>query len=241
MPAVMSSPNFDERRCKIEYIILHYTGMASHQEALEWLCDPRSKVSAHYFIGLDGSVHELVTPDKRAWHAGVSCWKGQTDMNSASIGIELANPGHEHGYHLFPNAQITALIRLCHDLIKTYPAIHSHNILAHSDIAPHRKQDPGELFPWDQLAQQGLGLWIHEKDEVFSGPSLPACREECKTMFIHCLREIGYCLPDQEWTSQELAPWITAFQRHFKPENIDGELTESIIEKAFILSRQILL
>lgn len=147
------SPNYTERRGgheKPSMIIIHYTGMKTGQEALERLCNPNSDVSAHYVIEEDGRLFQLVDDDKRAWHAGVSEWKGETDINSASIGIELVNPGHEWGYREFPDVQIDVLINLCRDLIAKYE-IPLDRILGHEDVASGRKQDPGELFPWERL------------------------------------------------------------------------------------------
>lgn len=154
------SPNFDKRAggAAPSLLILHYTGMRSAGEALERLCDPDSKVSAHYFIDEDGAIIQLIDDNKRAWHAGVSCWAGETDINSHSIGIELVNPGHEFGYQDFPEDQVRALIGLCRDLMKKYSILAS-GVLAHSDVAPERKTDPGEKFPWKHLAREGIGLW----------------------------------------------------------------------------------
>ena len=147
------SPNFTERRGgheKPSMIIIHYTGMKTGEEALQRLCDPAAEVSAHYVIEEDGRLFQLVDEDKRAWHAGVSEWQGEADINSASIGIELVNPGHEWGYRKFPDVQIGVLIDLCRDLVGKY-GIPLDRILGHSDVAPERKLDPGELFPWDRL------------------------------------------------------------------------------------------
>ena len=156
---LMRSPNFNDRAdgIKLAYIILHYTGMKDAASALERLCDPAAQVSAHYMIDEDGSVIQLVDEAKRAWHAGKSFWRGITDMNSASIGIELVNPGHEFGYRPFPAAQITALKKLLHEIIARHGMNRKSCLLGHSDIAPTRKQDPGELFPWEELAKDGLG------------------------------------------------------------------------------------
>lgn len=154
------SPNFEARQGYKEpaYIVLHYTGMPTAQAALERLCAPESKVSAHLLIEENGRIHHLVDEEYRAWHAGRSYWQGERDLNSASIGIELVNPGHACGYRPFPQAQIKRLAQYCRDIMLRYD-IPSANILAHSDIAPDRKTDPGELFPWQDLAAQGIGLW----------------------------------------------------------------------------------
>lgn len=155
----MPSPNYNDRPdgMKVKSIIIHYTGMASCQDALDRLCDPVSKVSAHYQIDEDGTVYNLVNPDKRAWHAGISQWKTLSNFNDFSIGIELVNKGHEFGYHPFANNQIDALITLMKSLYKNYP-IDPQLVLGHSDIAPDRKQDPGELFPWERLIDENLAI-----------------------------------------------------------------------------------
>jgi N-acetylmuramoyl-L-alanine amidase len=156
---ILPSPNFNDRPhgMTIESIVIHYTGMKTAQDALERLCHANSQVSAHYTIDMDGTIYNHVHPDKRAWHAGVSAYHGRENFNDFSIGIELVNMGHEHGYHAFPDVQIEALITLMQDLFATYP-IKKEMVLGHSDIAPTRKQDPGELFPWDRLVQENLAL-----------------------------------------------------------------------------------
>ncbi len=155
-----TSPNFNERADaqNPSMLILHYTGMKNAKEALHHLCSPKSQVSAHYLVEENGKTHHLVPDEKRAWHAGVSYWKGKTDMNSASIGIEIVNPGHDFGYRDFPDKQIKSVISLCRDLIKKYTISLAH-IQGHSDIAVTRKIDPGHLFPWETLAKEGVGLW----------------------------------------------------------------------------------
>lgn len=152
------SPNFDEREREIDMIVLHYTGMKTGREALERLCDPEAKVSAHYLIEEDGRVFQMVEESKRAWHAGISHWRGVDGVNHNSIGIEIVNPGHEWGYRKFTQAQYDALIPLC-QAIKARYNIPDINIIGHEDVAPDRKQDPGELFDWELLAKNGLGIW----------------------------------------------------------------------------------
>lgn len=155
----MPSPNFNNRPVGMEInsIIIHYTGMKTCQDALDRLCDPVSKVSAHYQIDEDGTIYQLVDPTKRAWHAGVSAWGELENFNDFSIGIELVNPGHEFGYRAFPEIQIDALIDLMKQLYAQFP-IKLELVLGHSDIAPSRKQDPGELFPWDRLVKEKLAI-----------------------------------------------------------------------------------
>jgi N-acetylmuramoyl-L-alanine amidase len=202
------SPNFSERQLPVTMIVLHYTGMESADAALKRLTDPQAEVSAHYLIDEDGTVHALVPEDKRAWHSGASHWRGITDVNSASIGIELVNPGHEFGYRDFPDAQIEALIVLMED-IKERHGITRGNIVGHSDIAPTRKQDPGELFPWGKLARLRLAMPRPTKgliDPLWSDAG-----------FLLALERFGYEVTDQ------LAA-VVAFQRRFRPELIDGEI-----------------
>ncbi len=140
-------------------LVLHYTGMQTAAAALARLCDPAAKVSSHYLVDEDGAVHALVEEQNRAWHAGVSFWRGATGLNDRSIGIEIVNPGHEFGYRPFPPVQMRAVRALCHGILARWPGIVARNVVAHSDIAPNRKQDPGELFDWRGLAQAGIGLW----------------------------------------------------------------------------------
>ena len=204
------SPNFSARPADavIDTLILHYTGMQSGQAAIERLCDPAAQVSAHYVIDEDGTIHRLVAEDKRAWHAGQSHWRGITDVNSASIGIELVNPGHEFGYREFAPAQIEALIPLLAEIKDRYEITRG-NIVGHSDIAPTRKQDPGEFFPWAQLARLRLALPRPTKnlmDPLWSDAG-----------FLLALERFGYEVTDK------LAA-VVAFQRRFRPELIDGEI-----------------
>ncbi|MGV3479189.1 MAG: N-acetylmuramoyl-L-alanine amidase [Sphingobium sp.] len=189
-------------------IVLHYTGMADADAALARLTDPQAKVSAHYLVDEDGRLVNLVPEDKRAWHAGRSHWRGITDINSASIGIEIVNPGHDHGYRPFPDAQIEALIPLVAD-IKDRHAITRGNIVGHSDIAPTRKRDPGELFPWGRLAR--LRLALPRPTRNLLDP------EWSDAGFLLALERFGYEVADP------LAA-VVAFQRRFRPELIDGEI-----------------
>ncbi|WP_164157548.1 N-acetylmuramoyl-L-alanine amidase, partial [Sandarakinorhabdus rubra] len=149
------SPNFDERRLPVLMLVMHYTGMQSAAAAIERLADPAAKVSAHYVVAEDGTVLRMVAEDKRAWHAGKSWWRGVTDVNSASVGIEIVNPGHEFGYVPFPAEQMAAVAALAADIVARH-RIPPANVVGHSDIAPTRKEDPGELFDWPMLAARGL-------------------------------------------------------------------------------------
>ena len=195
------SPNHDARDgAAIDMLVLHYTGMASAAAAIDRLCDPASKVSAHYTIDEDGAVYAMVPEDRRAWHAGLAHWAGQGNINSRSIGIELVNPGHEFGYRAFPEEQVAALTTLCHSILVRHP-IPSARVLGHSDVAPARKEDPGELFPWVRLAKYGIGLWPQKRDSDLTAGALA---------------RFGYD-PDAPQ-----AKVIAAFQRHFRPRLIDG-------------------
>lgn len=202
----MISPNFNDRPpgMPIDMLVLHYTGMESCDVALKRLCDPDAKVSAHYLIDEDGTVHRLVDEDKRAWHAGISWWGGAMDVNGRSIGIELVNPGHEFGYRAFPDAQMTALEALAGAILKRH-AIQPQNVVGHADVAPARKQDPGELFDWKRLADHGIGLWVEDAEP------LEATAEDVTVM----LTAYGYDVSD-------LAAAVTAFQRHFRQSEING-------------------
>lgn len=187
-------------------LVLHYTGMESCDAALERLCDPDAEVSAHYLIDEDGTVYAMVPEGKRAWHAGVSCWRGATNINDRSIGIELVNPGHEFGYRPFPADQMTALAALCLGILSRHP-IPARNVVGHSDVAPARKQDPGEHFNWSRLAKAGIGLW----------PSTMAETTVSENEVAQALGEIGY-------DTSDLAAALSAFQRRFRPESVDGVL-----------------
>jgi len=199
------SPNFGPRPegCPVDMLVLHYTGMQSAEAALARLCDPAAEVSAHYLVGEDGEVAALVAEEHRAWHAGKSSWRGHTDVNSRSIGIEIVNPGHEFGYRPFPDAQIMALIDLCQGILARWP-IPARNVVGHSDVAPARKQDPGELFPWKRLADSGIGLW----------PIATGAGGDAAVL----LRDYGY--------EGDLPDVLRAFQRHFRPSLCDGRLDQ---------------
>jgi len=207
------SPNHDARPASkaIDLIVLHYTGMRDAEAALQRLSDPAAKVSSHYLIDEQGDVYRLVDESRRAWHAGVSYWQGERDVNGVSVGIELANPGHDFGYRPFPEAQMTALVELCRGLLARHP-IPPARIVGHSDVAPRRKIDPGELFDWQALAAVGFGLW----PEPLEGPADPA-------LVLKALARIGYEIGQAE-TDDITRAAIAAFQRHFRPSRIDGEI-----------------
>jgi len=218
------SPNFDPRRGPPDMVLLHYTGMQSAQAAIARLRDPEARVSAHYVIDEDGSILRLVDEERRAWHAGKSWWRGETDINAVSIGIEIVNPGHEFGYRLFPDVQIEAVIALIDD-IRTRWSVEDARILGHSDVAPTRKQDPGELFPWKRLAENRQGLWFEPAAERIAalGPALTIGDEGLGVHVLQAgLHRLGYePLPDGRYTD-ETRVTVEAFQRHWRPSRIDG-------------------
>jgi N-acetylmuramoyl-L-alanine amidase len=202
----LPSPNHDERALPVSMIVLHYTGMPDCQGALDRLTSPEAKVSSHYCIDEDGTTYALVDEERRAWHAGKSYWRGVRDINSASIGIEIVNPGHEFGYREFPDEQIAALIPLVAELKDRY-GIGRGNVVAHSDIAPSRKEDPGELFPWEALAKRRLALPSPTRNLIDPYWSDAA--------FCLALERFGYDVSDQRAAT-------IAFQRRFRPNRIDG-------------------
>ncbi|WP_348272630.1 N-acetylmuramoyl-L-alanine amidase [Pannonibacter tanglangensis] len=227
---VHPSPNHNDRRpgAAIDMIVLHYTGMQDGESALQRLCDPRAEVSAHYLVEEDGAVLQCVPEARRAWHAGTSFWKGETDINSRSIGIEIVNPGHAWGYRPFPPAQVEAVIALVADIAARH-AIAPWRILAHSDVAPERKDDPGELFPWDLLAARGLvhhvppvpvsgGRFFQEGE---SGQPIEALQS--------MLAIYGYNIRVSGVFDAQTAAVVRAFQRHFRPERVDGIADASTI------------
>lgn len=203
---ITPSPNFDERTLPVSMLVMHYTGMQDGPSAIDWLANPEAKVSAHYVVTEDGQIILMVDEAKRAWHAGRAFWRGVTNVNSASIGIEIVNPGHEWGYRPFPDEQMRAVQGLAADIVKRH-AIKPHNVVGHSDIAPARKQDPGELFDWPRLARAGVALAVPNKRLVdpYWGDSA----------FLLALERFGYAIDDA-------AGAIRAFQRRFRPKNIDG-------------------
>jgi N-acetylmuramoyl-L-alanine amidase len=218
------SPNHDARPegGRIDTLVLHYTGMKSADEALERLCDPAAKVSAHYLIEEDGAVWSLVPEDRRAWHAGVASWRGATDINARSIGIELANPGHEFGYRAFPAAQIGALRALARDVRKRH-AIPADNVVGHSDVAPLRKQDPGELFDWRALAAEGIGLWPAEQSTRPGAWIMEfGDKNEAVADMQRRFAAYGYGVPSTGVFDDTTFATVKAFQRHFRPRLVDG-------------------
>ncbi len=220
---VRPAVNFGDRAAHLEtdILLLHYTGMESADAALDWLCKEESGVSCHYFVYEDGRVVQLVAEEKRAWHAGQSVWLGETDTNSRSIGIEIANPGHGFGYPDFPECQIDAVIRLCADILQRRP-IPPRNVLAHSDVAPGRKQDPGEKFPWHKLFDNGIGLWVPTQKPAFAGFLQLGDRGEPVAALKAMLSLYGYGLAVDDAFDTATSDCVTAFQSHFRQHRVDG-------------------
>lgn len=218
------SPNFDARRGPPDMLVLHYTGMQSAEAAIARLCDPETKVSTHYVVDEDGSILKLVPEERRAWHAGRGVWLGETDCNAASIGIEIVNPGHEFGYRDFPEVQVDAVISLIAD-IRTRWTIPDNRIIAHSDLAPERKQDPGERFPWKRLAGAGHGLWFEPAQERVAalGVPLKVGDEGLGVIVLRAgLHRLGYGLPPGGDYDEATKLTVEAFQRHWRPAQVDG-------------------
>ena len=226
----VASPNFNERKHPLDMLVLHYTGMATGEDALERMCDSKAEVSAHYMVWEDGRITQLVEEDKRAWHAGVASWQGQQDLNSRSIGIEIVNGGHDFrapdgGLPPYPRPQIHAVLDLVHDILGRH-AIPATRILGHSDIAPLRKQDPGEHFPWERLARAGISLWPDfdgtTKEIIGKGLERGASGSSVwrlQTM----LSEIGYGFDVTDIYGEACEKVVTAFQRRWLPEQVTGQ------------------
>ncbi len=214
------SPNFNERPGPPDILVMHYTGMESGEAAIARLRDPEAKVSSHYVVEEDGRIFTLVAEERRAWHAGVSFWKGERDINGRSIGIEIVNPGHEFGYRPFPDAQIAAVIALTAD-IRTRWMIADGDIIAHSDVAPARKIDPGELFPWKTLAQAGHGLWV-EPDPAPGALLAEGAEGAGVFAFQAGLTRLGYECPPSGQFDPATTTVVSAFQRHWRPHQVDG-------------------
>jgi N-acetylmuramoyl-L-alanine amidase len=225
------SPNFDVRPGDVDVLILHYTGMRTAKDALDRLCDPAAKVSAHYLIDEAGGVTRMVAEEKRAWHAGISSWRGRSDINSASIGIELVNPGHEFGYRPFPEAQMAVLEQLAKGILARHP-IPARHVIGHSDVAPLRKQDPGELFDWARLARAGIGFWPDFGAPI---PKKPLGLPEIQSF----LRDIGYFCPQSGALDAISTAAIVAFQRHFRSERCDGVLDAETARRITICAQEI--
>ncbi len=219
----MPSPNFGDRvdQRAPDMIVLHYTGMPTGASALEWLCREESQVSSHYFVHEDGRVDQLVPEARRAWHAGKSYWKGETDINSCSIGIEIANPGHPGGLPDFPEKQIAAVVELCRDCGDRW-SIAPERVLAHSDIAPIRKVDPGEKFPWHILHREGVGHWV-EPAPIGGGRFFQRGDQGQPVEAIQSMLSLyGYGIDVTGEFCEKTEGSVAAFQRHFRQQRVDG-------------------
>jgi N-acetylmuramoyl-L-alanine amidase len=204
-----------------DMLILHYTGMESAEAALDWLTREEAKVSCHYLVDEEGRIAQLVSENERAWHAGQSIWAGETDVNSRSIGIEIHNPGHDFDYPDFPEAEMQAVEALCRDILRRH-AIPADRVLAHSDVAPGRKRDPGEKFDWARLAHKGIGIWV-EPVAIESDQGLgPGDEGEAVAELQQKLRDFGYGVEVTSTYGTGLEKVVEAFQRHFRPVRVDG-------------------
>ena len=231
--ALNYSPNFyPKKRLKkeIRFIIFHYTGMKSDKAAIRKLTDIQSQVASHYFITHTGKIITLVPDLYTAWHAGISSWKDFKSLNKNSIGIEITNPGHQFGYRKFSKKQINSIINLSKLLIKKYK-IDKKNFLGHSDIAPDRKKDPGEKFPWEYLAKKNIGIWHNLKKQKLNKLRKTKCNEITKKNFLNNLLKIGYSkkmrnnIKKREYSSFV----VKAFQRRFRPELINGKIDQECL------------
>ena len=231
------SPNFSKKVRKnkdIKLIVLHYTGMQSKIESIKRLCDPRYKVSCHYLIDRKGQIIKMVDENKVAWHAGKSKWKNYTNLNKSSIGIELVNKGHKFGYEKFTNFQVNNLIKLCKYLKKKYK-IKSSNIVGHSDIAPLRKQDPGEKFPWKKLKKNKIGIWYKN----LKSKSIKLNDEKVQKLFFKYLFKIGYRYFDIKRRTDKDIFLIESFQRRFLPNKITGKIDQKTLKISEFLANHI--
>tara|TARA_B100001123_G_C15175269_1_gene973054 strand:+ start:422 stop:1147 length:726 start_codon:yes stop_codon:yes gene_type:complete len=234
------SPNFDKKRRSksiIKLVVIHYTGMQSERESIRRLRNPKTKVSSHFVINLKGKIYRLVDDNKVAWHAGISCWGKHQNLNKYSIGIELVNRGHKYGYTNFKKQQLLSLIKICKNLIYKYK-IKKQNIVGHSDIAPLRKIDPGEKFPWKKLANKKIGLWYNCNSSFLKrNRNNRILNKKDKLIFIKNLKKIGYCFSNKRKFS--LTKTIKAFQRHYRPELINGNFDKECAIIAKNLSKNL--
>lgn len=229
--ALRPATNFEPRRgvSKPSILLLHYTGVETAAKAIEWLTCVESRVSCHYAIDETGCMTQMVAEDMRAWHAGEAIWDGESDINSASIGIEIHNPGHEMGYPDFPEVQLKAVEALCRDIIGRQ-GIRPERVLAHSDVAPTRKKDPGEKFPWARLAHVGIGHWVEPQPviEAEAGMGIGVAGPLVADVQL-LLRKYGYGIEATGVVDGKTEFVVTAFQRHFRPARVDGRIDQSTI------------
>jgi len=230
------SPNQDDRPAgsAIDILILHYTGMRTAREAIDRLRDPAAHVSSHYVVDEDGAVFRLVPEERRAFHAGISYWRGSTELNNRSIGIEIVNPGHEWGYREFPVLQVAAACDLCLSILARHP-IPARNVVGHSDVAPDRKQDPGELFDWEQLAMNGVGLWPQGAPDLGTGGIV---RDAASLRDVRrALSDIGYRVAPEGALDPALSTVLRAFQRHWRPEAVTGQADAGTLARLLGVAR----
>jgi N-acetylmuramoyl-L-alanine amidase len=230
----LPSPNHDDRGVAVDMLILHYTGMKTAQDAINRLRDRQAGVSSHYVVDEDGTVFRLVPEGRRAWHAGVSQWRGHTTLNARSIGIEIVNPGHEFGYRDFPVLQLAAVCDLCLAILARH-AIPARNVVAHSDVAPDRKEDPGERFDWRALAANGVGLWPEDAPDLGTTGMV----RDAKTLrpVRAALAEIGYRVASEGALDPALSIVLRAFQRHWRPEAITGQADDGTLVRLLGVQR----
>jgi N-acetylmuramoyl-L-alanine amidase len=245
------SPNCDARPdgARVDMLVMHYTGMKTAEEAMARLCDPVARVSSHYTVDTDGTIYAHVPEEMRAWHAGISWWAGEANVNGSSVGIEIVNPGHEFGYVEFPQVQIAAVIDIACEIMARH-RIAPARVVGHSDVAPARKEDPGELFPWAELADFGVGFWPFEKlaplslahqmaaplwgDRSSRGDATVSLLNEADVQeFVNKLRDFGYGVPPE--VDVPLEKVVCAFQRHWRPWKIDGVIDEESAYRLAIL------
>ena len=233
------SPNFNRKKRSnnsVKIIIIHYTGMQSERESIVRLCNPKSKVSSHFVINQNGKIYRLVQDNQIAWHAGKSCWGEYKNLNKNSIGIELVNKGHKFGYTSFKKKQLLSLVKICKSLMKKYK-IKRRNIVGHSDVAPLRKMDPGEKFPWKQLAYNKIGIWHNCKPSLLRKcRNIKILQTKDKIKFFKNLNKIGYCFIQKK---SFLIKTMKAFQRHYRKELINGLLDKECLIIAQSLSKNL--
>jgi N-acetylmuramoyl-L-alanine amidase len=233
---ILNSPNHslkDRNKKKIKFIVIHYTGMQSERACIRRLIKKSSKVSTHYLINRKGSITRMVDEKKTAWHAGKSKWKNLINLNSQSIGIELVNKGHQFGYENFSNKQITNLILLCKSLVKKYK-IKNQNIVGHSDIAPLRKKDPGEKFPWHLLSKKKIGYWYNTSKVNLKNKDLS--KSDLRNFFFNNLYKIGYRYFDKKKLSKNDSKIVKTFQRRFRQNKVNGIIDQKCLQISYYLA-----
>ena len=232
----LPSPNQDERpdNCNIDMVILHYTGTRTARAALDRLCDPATKLSSHYLVDEDGNVLRLVAEARRAWHAGVSCWRGQPGLNNRSIGIDIVNPGHELGYRDFPVLQLVSVCDLCLEILSRHD-VPARNFVGHSDVAPDRHDDPGEKFDWEGLARAGVGPWPEDVPDLGTSG---AVRDAASLRDVRAaLAHIGYEVAPEGGLDPALAAVLRAFQRHWRPEAVTGQADSGTLARLLAVAQ----